>query len=153
MKVGRLYAVVIVLLVVVTVISLRFWPRKPIHHLHSDLPAVTVSPVTIEVQGQKFVREQQTLWQVSDWNFAHSQLTITNTDRHDRQIIIDLDRMKVLIPFKERDKRGDMMGLTQTEGPAWQTAFCPGDELSVSTDHSDNVIMIINIGHRKCASI
>ena len=127
MKAGRLYAVVIVLLVVVIVISLRFWQRKPIHHLHSDLPAVTVSPVTIEVQGQKFVREQQTLWQVSNWNFAHSQLTVTNPDRQDRQITVDLNRMKVLIPFKERDKRGDMMGLTQTEGPAWQTAFCPGD--------------------------
>ena len=89
MKAGRLYAVVIVLLVVVTVISLRFWQRKPIHHLHSGLPAVTVSPVLIEVQGQKFVREQQTLWQVSKWNFAHSQLTVTNTDRHDRQITVD----------------------------------------------------------------
>jgi len=126
MKAGRLYPVVIVLLVVVIIISLCFWQRKPVHHLHSDLPAVTVSPVLIEVQGQKFVREQQTLWQVSDWNFAHSQLTVTNADRQDRQITVDLNRMKVLIPFKERDKRGDMMGLTQIEGPAWQTAFCLG---------------------------
>lgn len=110
----------------VTVISFLFGQRKPVNHLHSDLPAVTVSPVLIEVQGQKFVREQQTLWQVSKWNFAHSQLTVTNADRQDRQITVDLNRMKVLIPFKERDKRGDMMGLTQTEGPAWQTAFCLG---------------------------
>jgi len=89
MKAGRFYAVVIVLLVVVTVISLRFWQQKPVHHLHSDLPAVTVSPVVIEVQGQKFVREQQTLWQVSNWNFTHSQLTVTNADRQDRQITVD----------------------------------------------------------------
>ncbi len=104
MKAGRFYAVVIVLFVVVTVISLRFWQRKPIHHLHSDLPAVTVAPVLIEIQGQKFVREQQTLWQVSNWHFTQSQLTVTNTDRQDRQITLDSAILRMRIKYIARGR-------------------------------------------------
>ncbi|MEL7645307.1 MAG: hypothetical protein AAGU04_03430 [Anaerolineaceae bacterium] len=113
----------------------------------------TGSSVQISPDGEKKIEAQQNVYKVTKWNPETGQLRVQKTNVEEDAIDVDPATMKVLIPFKERDKMGAMMVLSETDGIAWKTAFCTGDKVNIITDDTGRIVSVMNIGQRICGAI
>ena len=138
----------VLVITIILIIRYRDLVEKTKHTIITTGSSVQISP-----DGEKKIEAQQNVYKVTKWNPETGQLRVQKTNVEEDAIDVDPTTMKVLVPFKERDKMGAMMVLSETDGIAWKTAFCTGDEVNIITDDTGRIVSVMNIGQRICGAI
>lgn len=109
--------------------------------------------VTIKIGEVEKTVIKNEIWETVKWDNENGKLRLKNKDDKEKEIVIDLQKMKVLLPFNVNNLKHEktaMQALDRSKTMTWQTAFCPGDEVSLGISEEDEVVVVMNLGYRLC---
>ncbi len=100
--------------------------------------------------GQELVTvNEQLVAEVVSWDSGISELTFKLKDNGKvMAAVVDSSKMSLFIP--EAQHKTDAVLPLSNGDKNWETAYCPGDSLTVGFGDSGEVKMLFNTGYRMC---
>jgi len=114
-----------------------------------DMSTKETKKPEVIIGDEKKIVEKQEIWEIIGWDAKTGILSLMGEDGEEKQLKVDPERMKVMIPPPQR-RTNEMTIIHSTDDLNWESAFCIQDRVTVAYSGSGEVVLVMNTGFRAC---